>query len=218
MSTSGSPDSDVDGLPLDDDHLARLDELLEALNPDGAMLLEELDGFFAAWVCGSAAIDFDAILVQVLGLEEGDQPAFGSPERRVELSSLLARHRASIARALAAGEGFSPILMHDDDGRIGANLWAIGFLRGISLDPEGWESIEDDEELVSLLEPFEALAEEIDMRSGDVRAPVPDDERQNLIDAMAEAAFQFYAHFESERSMKSGEVSPEPPEASPRRH
>lgn len=213
MSTSSPLDSAAAGPPLSDDDLARLDELLDALNPDGAMLLEEIDGFFAACVCGPEPVSTAELVGTVLGLEPDETPAFESAAQQAELESLLDRHRASIAQALAEGEGFSPILMHDDDGRTGGNLWAIGFLRGISLRPDGWEAIEDDEDLLALLEPFEALAEELDLETGEVRAPVPDDERQNLIDAMAEAAFQFYEHFEGARARAAPTSS-----GGPRRH
>lgn len=213
MSTPRSLDSTDGGPPLSDDDLARLDEILDALNPDGAMLLEEIDGFFAACVCGPEPVATAELVGPVLGLEADETPTFESPAQRAELESLLERHRASIAQALADGEGFSPILMHDDSGRTGGNLWAIGFLRGISLRPDGWEVIEDDEDLLTLLEPFEALAEELDLETGEVRAPVPDDERQNLIDAMAEAAFQFYERFEGDRA-RAGAA----PTGGPRRH
>lgn len=189
--------------PLTDGDLDRLDELLEALNPDGAMLLEELDGFFSALVAGPVPGDPEQHLDEVLGLDEGTQPAFDGDAQRAELLALLERHWRSIDEALGDGEGFAPILMHDDQGRPGGNLWAIGFLRGISLAPDAWEAVEDDPEMAPLLEPFETLAEELDLETGETVNPVDPDERQGLIDAMAEAAFAFHEYFAAVRTAPS---------------
>jgi uncharacterized protein len=189
--------------PLTDNDLDRLDELLEALNPNGAMLLEELDGFFSALVAGPVPGAPGQHLDELLGLDEGAQPAFDGDAQRAELLALLERHWQSIDEALTQGEGFAPILMHDDEGRPGGNLWAIGFLRGISLAADAWEPVEDDPEMASLLEPFETLAEELDLETGETVNPVEQDERRELIDAMAEAAFAFHEYFAAARNAPS---------------
>jgi uncharacterized protein len=186
--------------------MARLDELLEALNADASMMLEELDGFVASNVCGPQPVESQVLLPWILGLQGDEQPRFESPAQRDELLALIDRHQASVQDALGAGEGFAPIMMHDEQGKASGNLWAIGFLRGISLCAKAWEPIDDDEALSGLLEPFEVLAEELDMETGEVTAPVPEEDRQGLIDHMIEASFEFYEFFEPARERQAQEM------------
>lgn len=183
--------------PLNDQELDRLDTLLESANPDGAMMLEEIDGFFAAIACGPAPIKPAEYLPEVLGLEDGSPPA-ASPHAD-ELGALLHRHAQSIDTALHAGEGFAPILMHDEQGVPQGNLWAIGFLRGVALRPDGWESLDEEEQWADLFEPFETLAEEIDLTTGEVQHPITREHRQDLIEAMVDAAFELAEYFEADR-------------------
>lgn len=185
--------------PLNDAELARLDELLEAISPDAAMLLEELDGFFAAISCSPEAVTVAELLPEVLGLDEGEAPLFVSATQRTEFEGLLARHLRSVGEALAAGEGFSPILMHDDEGTPQGNLWAVGFLRGVGVHPDAWDELEADETTGLLFEPFETLAEEIDFETGEVSQAVAADQRQELIEAMIEAAFAFHERLAPQR-------------------
>lgn len=178
--------------PLGDDDLNRLDGFLDALSPDTAMLLEELDGFMAAIACTPDDIDVEELLPEVLGLDDDEEPVFSSEDEAREFKELLERHLMSVAEALSAGEGFAPILMHDDDGTPQGNLWAVGFLRGITVHPEAWDQLEEAEETGALFEPFETLAEEIDFETGEVSVAVAPERRQDLIEAMIEAAFGFH--------------------------
>lgn len=178
--------------PLGDDDLNRLDGFLDALSPDTAMLLEELDGFMAAIACTPDDIDVEELLPEILGLDDDEEPVFSSEEEAREFKELLERHLMSVAEALSAGEGFAPILMHDDDGTPQGNLWAVGFLRGITVHPEVWDQLEEAEETGALFEPFETLAEEIDFETGEVSAALAPERRQDLIEAMIEAAFGFH--------------------------
>ncbi len=178
--------------PLGDADLNRLDALLDELSPDTAMLLEELDGFMAAVACTPDDIDIEELLPEILGLDDDEEPAFGSAAQASEFKELLERHLMSVAEALSAGEGFAPILMHDDDGTPQGNLWAVGFLRGMTVQPDAWDRLDESEETGALFEPFEALAEEIDFETGEVSAAVAPERRQELIEAMIEAAFSFH--------------------------
>lgn len=187
-------------VPLSDDDLSRLDELFEAISPDNAMLLEELDGFFTALVCSPDRLPVDAAIHDVLGLEPDQEPAYESDAQAAELRGLLQRHLGSIEQALHAGEGFAPILMHDDDGTPGGNLWAIGFLRGLSLQPDSWKAIDEDSDLADLFEPIEALAGEFDEDSGEIRRTMNDKQRQEAVDAMIESTFALYDYFSPVRT------------------
>ena len=178
--------------PLGDADLNRLDALLDELSPDTAMLLEELDGFMAAIACTPDDVEFEELLPEILGLDEDEEPHFGSAAEAEEFKELIERHLMSVAEALAAGEGFAPILMHDDDGEPQGNLWAVGFLRGITVHPEAWDELDEAEETGALFEPFETLAEEIDFESGEVGTALAPERRRELIEAMIEAAFSFH--------------------------
>src|SRR5690606_11912585 len=171
--------------PLADEELARIDALLEAIDPDAAMVLEELDGFLTALACSPRPLPDEAALALACGAEAGPQPDAGAegvagPERE-ELAGLLRRHRLSIVAALHAGEGLEPVMERDDNGESAGNLWAIGFLRGIDAQSGEWSGLDDDADLADWLEPFELLAEERDLASDEVVAPIEGD-RQAVVE------------------------------------
>src|SRR5690606_19517361 len=124
--------------PLADDELARIDALLEAIDPDAAMVLEELDGFLTALACSPRPLSDEAALALACGADDGTDGGGAGPsdERagpgREELAGLLRRHRLSIVAALHAGEGLEPVMERDEAGESAGNLWAIGFLRRIA--------------------------------------------------------------------------------------
>src|SRR3546814_17562350 len=74
------------------DLLARIDALLEAIDPDAAMVLEELDGFLTALACSPRPLSDEAALALACGADDdggGDATPGGAPvvarsaERRV---------------------------------------------------------------------------------------------------------------------------------------
>ena len=190
----------AESLPLNEEDLARLDDLFEALSPDTAMLLEELDGFFTALACSPDRLPVSAVIGEVLGLEPGQTPTYSAQAPAEELQALLTRHLGSIDEALRAGQGFAPILMHDDDGEPGGNLWAIGFLRGINLQPDSWKALDEDAEAGDLLDPIGALAGEFDEESGELRRTMKSADRQQAVDDMIETAFALYDYFSPVRA------------------
>src|SRR5690606_16503270 len=114
---------------------------------------------------------------------------------REELAGLMHRHRLSITAALYAGEGLEPVMERDEDGESAGNLWAIGFLRGIDAQAEDWTGLDENADLADWLEPFELLAEERDLASDEIVAPI-DGDRQAVVEDMIDSAFAFYHHYE----------------------
>lgn len=197
--------------PLSTDELSRIDALLEAIDPDAAMVLEELDGFLTGVACSPEPMTDDRALAIVCGEEpaedDGDDSAVvHSPPpddaQHAELAALLRRHRLSITAALYAGEGLEPVMEQDEAGASRGNLWAIGFLRAIAAQPDAWAGIDDDPDLLDWLEPCSLLAEEYDLASGARVAPI-DGDRQDVIDDMVDSAFAFYHHYEPARTRAS---------------
>jgi uncharacterized protein len=180
--------------PLNETELARLDELFEVVNPGQAMVIEELDGFVTALVCTGDQSDPISFLSSVLGVAQDGQPQFPSAAVQSELEQLLTRHWRSVEFALSMGESLAPLLTEDDAGVLPGNLWALGFLRGIDARPEPWDEIEEDT-LNQWLEPFEALAEEVDFESGARQLAIDEGEREQLLDEMFDTVFDAYQHF-----------------------
>lgn len=190
--------------PLTDDELARIDALLEAIDPDAAMVLEELDGFLTALSCSPRPLSDELALALACGADADDvtggrAPAAPAGPEAEELAGLLRRHRLSITAALHAGEGLEPVMERDEDGESSGNLWAIGFLRGIDAQVDEWIGLDDDPDLADWLEPFELLAQERDLASDEVVAPI-EGERQAVVEDMIDSAFAFYHHYEPARS------------------
>jgi len=190
---------------LTDAELARLDALLEAASPDESMMLEELDGFFAALACSPQPVPPEEYLPVVLGREPGaPQPdgraaSMQEPRDAKELETLLARHREAVAAQLYDGEGYSPVLGYDDDGKAQGNAWAIGFVRGMAMRPDAWVELEDDEEFGDALDPLMRLVEEVEPEDDAQVAPVSDAEREPLIEAMFEGVMEVYDYFRAQR-------------------
>jgi uncharacterized protein len=147
-----------DPTPLADADYDRLDTLLDALGNGDAMIVEELDGFLAALACGAEVVPADEYLPEVLGLpDEADGPG----DAPAELLELIDRHRRQVESALAA-QRFAPVLAHDEQGHPDGVAWAVGFLRGVEMRPEGWEAMLEEDEFADALDAVETLAATLD--------------------------------------------------------
>ena len=188
---------------LTDDELARLDALLEAANPEESMMLEELDGFFAALACSPERVPPGEYLAVALGREPGEPGATDTPlmgeEDGKELRRLLEAHRQAVAGQFYDGEGYAPVMGQDEDGRAQGNAWAIGFVRGMALRPDAWDELEEDDEFADALDPLMRLVEEVDPEEGSEPLPVSDEERGPLIEAMFEGVMEVYDYFRARR-------------------
>ncbi len=153
--------------PLTDEDLARVDTLLERANPDESMIVEELDGFFAALACSPDPVPRDEWLPEVLGVTPDQASARLGDDEAQALERLLERHRGSVAAMLYDGQGFSPVLAYDEAGNARGNAWAVGFVRGIGLRPDAWSALDEDDQFADALEPVMQLVEEVESDQDD---------------------------------------------------
>jgi uncharacterized protein len=151
--------------PLTDAEIDSLDERLSALDPDDSMAVEELDGFFAALACCPVPVPREEWLPLVLGESGRARQALAGQGDDAALLKLVERHRVSVSAMLFEGEGFSPVLAYDEDGRAWGNAWAIGFARAMAMRPDAWSDLDGDEEMVDALEPVMRLV--ADAQDGD---------------------------------------------------
>jgi uncharacterized protein len=194
--------------PLTDKELARLDELLLAVNPDESMLPEELDGFFTALLCGPQPVSSDEYLPEVFGVPVESARTTVSPEVLDELLRLLGRHWNAIGAELYDREGLSPLLGYDEAGRVLGNGWAVGFVRGMAMRADPWDALDDDEEMATALEPLMRVLRDSPPDPEEVAEPIPDDEREEVVQQMIDGVLDVYDWFTAERERNLAPAAP----------
>lgn len=193
-----------------------LEELLDQLWDDGAMDLEELDGFFAALHCCPELVPPALYLPEILGDATENQEIFPGPEAAHLFFGLILHYWNAVSDAFHEGATFEPLLREDEHGKVYGNNWSLGFLRGLELREEAWREILDNEEKFGWLGPILALAQENDpdpeMRS--YQEPVGEELREELLQGLAEMVTHLYQYFAPHRllnatvAVRSGDASP----------
>jgi uncharacterized protein len=187
---------------LNDKEFDRLEELLLRSDSEHAMNLEEVDGFFAALVCGPEIVLPSEYLPEIWGMDSSDTDVpLDSMEELQECLDLLVRHWNNTAETLSSGEIFLPVLLEADDGITYANDWAQGFMRGVEMRNEAWWELFDDEEhggpLIPILALFHEHDPDLEMRP--YEEPVSAELREKLIVGAAVAVRMIYEYFASHR-------------------
>ena len=133
--------------PLTDADYDRLADALNRFHGERAMNLEQLDGFFAALICGPDLVRPSEYLPEIWGGGEmADEEAFASQPQLKDFLDLVMRHWNAIAKTLQSGDVHLPLLLEDEHGITHANDWAQGFLRGMALRRANWGELLKDED------------------------------------------------------------------------
>ena len=210
---------------LDEDELARLDDLLAQADPEHSMMLEEYDGFCAALACSPTPVSADESLPIVLGAAPGESLGAMAEADRGELLALLGRHRRAVAKRLYEGESWNAVIGTDETGRALGDAWAIGFLRAIELHPEDWALLDEDEVCEEAFDLILRFASEVAEASGGGRTvemdddepfePIADDEREEMIDLMLDGVAEIFARLAParERALKPATIRHDGPRA-----
>ena len=183
---------------LSDVEYDRLEAILRGLPGESAMNLEEMDGFFAALICGPVTVPPSAHLDEIWG---GGPGPFATEAELREFLNLAMRHWNWIARALASPDlVFIPRLVIEEDEAIPqGNRWARGFLRGVGLCREAWNEIFEDEDRFAILLPVLALAHENDpdpeLRSW--KTPPGPELRKEVLGGLSVATQRLWDYFRS---------------------
>jgi uncharacterized protein len=213
------------GSPLTDQDIETLDARLADIDPDHSMVVEELDGFFAALACCPQPVPREEWLALVLGESPRAAVAARGEGADASLLKLIERHRAAVAGMLYDAQGFAPVLSHDEQGRPWGHAWAIGFARGMALRPDAWGPLEDDDELADALEPVMRLVADAHRDAEDDEAspegafedreaardtstaeddedyePIAEDERESVIHDMLDGVQDAYDFFREARA------------------
>ncbi|MEO3713093.1 MULTISPECIES: UPF0149 family protein [Roseateles] len=161
---SYNPASDY--LPLSDEELSTLDDMLSKLSSDAAMNIEALDGYLTALLLSPqplAGLPGAAWLPEVWGGDGADGIApFVSGKQKKRVMMLVLRHVHSIAVQLKnRPDAWEPIfsIAVDEDGTelTDAEDWCIGFMLGVDLAADDWATRFEDETQGALLSPIALL-------------------------------------------------------------
>lgn len=182
----------------------RLAEILLRFRHEGAMNLEEVDGFFAALVCAPALVPPSGYLPEILG-DEQSEPILKSLEEAQNFFDLLMRYWNSVVTRLSSGQVFVPFLLKHSDGLAYGNDWARGFMRGIALGEDDWRGLFHDDNEFGKMIPILALFHEHDsdpeMRS--YAGPVSTELREKLLAGLSTSVMGIYRHLAPARQMNA---------------
>ncbi len=187
--------------PLTDADFERLSGLLGRFDNKHPMNLEQLDGFFAALICGPVNVPPSEYLPVILGDDMVLEDIVNAQPVLQDFLSLIMRHWNVIADTLHSGEVFLPLLLEDENRVTHANDWATGFLRGMEFHKEQWAALFSDEEHGGWLVPIFALATEHspDPAMRPYKEPVSAERREKLIIGAAAGVTGIYRYFEAQR-------------------
>ncbi len=200
-----------------DPKLETLGELLDQLAEDGAMDLEELDGFFAALHCCPQLVPPGEYLPEILGTGEFAETDefFNTPEAAKLLFGLLMEHWNAVGDAFRSEDFYVPLLLEDDEGKAHGNNWAIGFMRGVDMREESWDEILNDDSKCLWFYPILTLANETlvdeqpqpDDYSPLEIAPIADQEREQLLLEISATVTEMYRYFAPHRRQNASIVA-----------
>ncbi|MGB7845432.1 MAG: UPF0149 family protein [Candidatus Acidiferrum sp.] len=192
-----------------DTNLETLGELLEQLWDDGAMDLEELDGFFTALHCCPELVLPSEYLPEVLGDGLENDELSSKPEVAELILGLILHHWNVVGDALDSEDFFMPLLLEDEESKSYGTSWAIGFLRGADMRKGSWKEILDDEEnKAGWFVPIFALAYESDPdpKMHAYKMPMTEEQREKLLAAVSGVVTEMYRYFAPHRRQKAAEV------------
>lgn len=160
---SYNPSSDY--LPLGDDELSALDDMLSKLPSDAAMNIEALDGYLTGLLLSPqplAAQPGAAWLPEVWGGDGADGIApFVSGKQKKRVMMLVLRHVRALEELLRhKPDKWEPIFSVAEDGDsdlVDAEDWCIGFMLAVDLAADEWATRFENETQGALLSPIALL-------------------------------------------------------------
>jgi len=170
-----------DNLPLSDEELSTLDDMLAKLPSDAAMNIEALDGYLSALLLSPTPLHelpgSDWLPTVWGGDAEEGQPEnfpFASGKQKKRVILLVLRHLNSIAVVWAKQpEAWEPIFSVaelDAEDLTDAGDWALGFLSAVDLAPGAWKPLLEGADTAALLSPIVTLGNDDEAAPTDAKA------------------------------------------------
>jgi uncharacterized protein len=184
---------------LKEAELNRLSDFLKKSN--GAMNIEEVDGFFAALIAGPEVVPPSEYLPEVFGGEMSN--IFAGIDEANDILGLIMRRWNVIANTLHRGDVYLPVLLEDEEGVCHGNDWSHGFVRGMEMRKAGWGELIADEKHYGCLVAVMALYHEHDPDPELRPGPISPEQREEILVQMAAGIVRAYRYFRSELSARA---------------
>jgi uncharacterized protein len=182
--------------PLSD---TEVDQLADFLSSNAAMTMEELDGYFAALICGPRYISMSEYFPEILG----EDFSFASNDQAELIIGLLFRHWNAITdqqqESIKKNDVIYFPFLYQDDGIAYGNEWASGFMRGTQMGHGDWDTLLNDESHGGSLIPIMMLANEHHADPEMHPPPIPPEKRDDILAMMTAGVIQIYRYFEPHR-------------------
>ncbi|MBM0105283.1 UPF0149 family protein [Steroidobacter sp. S1-65] len=193
--------------PLSDDELDKLADFLDALPSPEAMNIEQMDGFFCALIVGPELVMPSEYWPRVLGAD-AEGAAFETMTQAQSIMELATRHWNTIARTLNEGDIHLPLFLGDEGGEVRGNDWAKGFMDGVMMRLDAWQSFMEDEEEAAAIVPIMALAHEDNPELKSEFEELLREDREDLLELMAEGVAEMYDYFLPMRAQPAPPAQP----------
>jgi uncharacterized protein len=182
-----------------------LEELLDQLWDEGAMDIEELDGFFAALHCCPELVPPAEFIPVIVGDAFENKELFPNLQTADLFVGLILSYWNAVGDAFHSDIFFEPLWLEDDEGHSYGNNWAMGFMQGIEMRRGAWDDIFNDEDKFAWLIPILALVHEDDpdpeMRS--YQEPVTEELREKLFTGVSAMVTRIYHYFAPHRKLNA---------------
>lgn len=174
--------------PLNDEELETLDNfLLSDACGDDALAIDEAHGFLTALLLPPVNEPQENWLPKIWG-----EPEFLDAAQREQLTNLMQRLHDDIAATLAARRDFEPLVVEvEEEGETveAHEGWCFGFMLGVELHTELWESLpKNEQELVLPMAQLALLYSEEEME-------MDEDEYLDWLDLIPGAVMGLYAYW-----------------------
>lgn len=120
--------------------------------PDNGMQISDLDGFLTGLAVNPNAISQAEFMPVLWG---GEEPTFkNAAEAKWVVDTILARYAEIEETLRTAPDELDPIFWEGPDGQIIVDDWAAGFLDAVSMRPDDWRALFEDDDAFLAIAPI----------------------------------------------------------------
>lgn len=200
---------------LSPDELSELDRfLMSDATSNETLMLDALDGYLTAIVIGPTPLKPVAWLPRIWGTREEHAPRFASTQQALRIKELIIRHLNGITLCFMRNPaGFEPLYNvttygDSDEEFVDADMWAFGFMKGMSLAMDDWKPLLTNPAAEKLLRPLYLLGSP-NLKPADQTLRETREQRQQLAQQLTANLAQIYTFWAPQRQQKQDEYAEE---------